>query len=549
MKDKSNIALCLAFFVIFVGCGSHKQLTKKDVDAVSQGPKVREENAPRNPSPGQAAPEINIIEAPKRLLDEAGYQIRPLEIEMKEGKPYLPVGAELISKGGKVSLKEVIRNLALLKGFSVSWSDDVAQERLVDVDIRPEDNYWDALNNVLRQLDYFYDVDKETIVVRYKETAQYQLVMPFLEEEFKTSVGGNLLGGSESQGRMKGEVWMSGGMKEPLDFWKEIETNVNAIIQHTAPRTPEDSKGGHTGSARGYLIIDRPLGIITVTAPSRTQKKIKRYLDNIEKEIYKQVIIEAKIIEVALNKNSEVGIDWDEVINAALSGAISFGQMFSGQIYPSTHDEGFIRRVTLDDHNFNLILKALNAQGTTNVLANPKITILNGHGATITVGENVTYIDRVEKTVDSGADSSGTVSWSVNTATILSGIGLAVMANIMDNDEVILYIVPVTSELSEPIEYRTFGGGDDQSKVGLPEVKLKEMATFAKVKNGQTLIIGGLIDSVKLESNKGTPILKDLPLLGRLFRVDATQEIKKELVILLKPKIIGGGTMNEGDKG
>ncbi|MCP4681244.1 MAG: type II and III secretion system protein [Desulfobacterales bacterium] len=541
MKNKGNISWYVVFFIIFAGCGSHQQLAKKDVETAKQAPEARVEKAPQNPGPKPApAPGTNITRAPAGL-EHADYQIRPLDIEMKAGKPYLPVGAELISKQGKVSLKEVIKSLAVLKGFSVSWSDDVAQEQLVDVDIRPEDNYWDALNNVLRQLDYFYDVDKETIVVRYKETLQYQLVMPFLEEEFKTSVGGDLLGGGESEGKMKGEVQMSGGMKEPLDFWKEIEANVNAIIQHTA--TVAGPKEGKTGSGQGYLIIDRPLGIITVTAPRRTQTKIKGYLDNLENEIYKQVIIEAKIIEVRLNNKSEMGIDWDKVINATLAGTISFGKAATGRIYPFPHADGFIRQVTMGDHNFTLMLKALNEQGTSNVLANPKLTILNGHGATITVGENVTYIKSVEKTVDS---ETGDVSWSVDTATILSGIGLAVMANVMDNDEVILYIVPVTSELTEPIEYRTFGGAGDESEVGLPEVKLKEMATFAKVQNGQTLIIGGLMDSTRFETKKGTPILEDLPLLGRLFKMDTKQEIKRELVILLKPKIIGWGTMDGG---
>ncbi|HEN21296.1 MAG TPA: type II and III secretion system protein, partial [Desulfobacteraceae bacterium] len=116
--------------------------------------------------------------------------------------------------------------------------------------------------------------------------------------------------------------------------------------------------------------------------------------------------------------------------------------------------------------------------------------------------------------------------------------GLAVMANILDNDEVILYIVPVTSELQEPIEYRQFTASGTEAEVGLPRVRLKEMATFAKIANGQTLIVGGLIDSTHANSERGTPFLENLPLIGWLFKVTTKKEIKRELVILLKPTII-----------
>lgn len=514
------------FCIISTGCNPHRQsLNRKEPLIELETQQAPVSNSQTTEPDNAPAPGVE---------DETGYLIKPFEIEIKSGRPYIPVGAELVTQEGKVQLHQVIKQLANLKGFSVSWADDVDLTQLVDVDIRPEENYWDALDNILRQLDYFYDITDETIIVMYKETKEYRLVMPYINENFKTGVGGNLLGGTQSEGKMKGEVMMEGSMKEPLDVWMMIENNLNRIIQLSSGEQ-KAAKDAKTGAGQGYLIIDRHLGIITVTAPRKTQERVKEYLESVDRQIHKQVIIEAKIIEVRLNNSSEMGINWEKVLNTTISGVASFGK--KGVIYPFPHKDGFISKVELKDNDFSVMLKALNEQGTTNILSNPKISILNGHGATITVGENVTYIDKVE-TKETGGTTT-TTTFTINTGTVLSGVGLAVMANILDNEEVILYIVPVTSELEEPIEYRQFTGAGTEAEVGLPRVRLKEMATYAKIKNGQTLIVGGLIDSIQNDSEKGTPFLEDIPLIGRLFKVSSKEVIKRELVILLKPKIVG----------
>ena len=115
------------------------------------------------------------------------------------------------------------------------------------------------------------------------------------------------------------------------------------------------------------------------------------------------------------------------------------------------------------------------------------------------------------------------------------------MANIINDDEVILYLVPVTTELqsyssTEAIEYKTFGN----AQVGLPRVKLREMATMAKVRNGETLIIGGQISQKRTETTKSVPLLGDIPGLGWLFKHKSTSIDNTELVIFLKPTIVSG---------
>jgi general secretion pathway protein D/MSHA biogenesis protein MshL len=154
---------------------------------------------------------------------------------------------------------------------------------------------------------------------------------------------------------------------------------------------------------------------------------------------------------------------------------------------------------------------------------------MNGQPAMISVGENVTYVDSVEST-----NNEGIVSFTINTSSVMSGLGLGVIATIMENDEIILSITPVTTSLTQPIEYKTFG----VNQVGLPVVNLREMNTIVRVRDGEMLVVGGLIDQKSTYGNDKVAGLGDIPFAGKLFRSDGTNSAKKELIILMRPKII-----------
>jgi len=413
----------------------------------------------------------------------------------------------------------------------------------------------------LRQLDYFYEMDKETIVVKYKDTLRYQLVMPTLKEEFKTSVGGDLIGTAGKEGQITGKTALEVNSREPLDFWKSVSDNIQKIIDQGAQRVvapAAEGQGAQPAGAqpavaqpapsydKGYFMIDKHLGIITVTAPKKTHDHVRDYLENLKKVMYRQVVIEAKIVEVELSDSFKAGIDWSNFMTRTFSGNIGFGDAASataaGNVYPYHLRSGdntnvkFINAINLSAQTFSIILEALKTYGKTNVLSNPKLTLMNGHGASITVGENRTYVDKVQST----ADETGNVTYTVTTSSVLSGLGMAVMANIINDTEVILYLVPVTTELqafstAEAIEYKTFGN----ASVGLPRVKLREMATMAKVQSGETLIIGGHIATKKTDTTKSVPLLGDIPGLGWLFKHKSQEITNTELVIFLQPRIIG----------
>ncbi len=167
--------------------------------------------------------------------------------------------------------------------------------------------------------------------------------------------------------------------------------------------------------------------------------------------------------------------------------------------------------------------------GSTKVLANPRISVMNGQPAVIYVGDNVTYISEVETTTDEGV-----VTTAATTAQVISGLRLEVYATIMSDNEIVMSIIPMISQLEEPIEYRQFG----LNQVGLPFVRERTMNTIVRLNNGEMLIVGGLISSVEVDEGSNVTGLGNLPGLKYIFGNKAETLVRKELVILLRPRII-----------
>lgn len=471
----------------------------------------------------------------------------------------IPVGADISSHAAPVTLREIMKKLAVLKGMNVSWANDVDQGALVDVDIRAEDDFFEAIDNILRQLDYFHEVKGNSIIIKHKETRKFHIGMPFMAPQFNLGVGGDVLGGNDvSAHEMTGKIQVTSQPENAnsFDIWANIRENLDQILdiwttEEVVTPQPAGAPAPAAGQmlypadaaaappavvtnrkpGKGYYTIDKPVGLITVTAPRSLLEKVDSYIGNLKKELYRQVSIEAKIVEVTLSADNRTGINWEDLLQNP-GNPFSFSMDFQ-KLNPLHHNLGTQNKfLTLQTQNFGLILDAIEEQGHVEVISNPKISVMNGQPAMISVGSTQTYIDTVEASV-----SDGVVTYSVETSSVMSGLGMAVIATIIDDDEVVLTLTPVTSEVTTPIEYKQFGL--DGSEVGLPEVAIREMTTLVRIKNGEMLIVGGLMDSTSDYSEAQIPALGDAPGPGgKLFGESGTIKEKKELVILLRPVVL-----------
>ncbi|MEW6594952.1 MAG: pilus (MSHA type) biogenesis protein MshL [Thermodesulfobacteriota bacterium] len=478
----------------------------------------------------------------------------------------IPVGADISSTTGPVALRDILKRLAALKKMNVSWASDVDQSSMVDVDIKAEDDFFEAIDNILRQVDYYHEVKGNTIVVQYRETRKFHVAMPFMKTTYNTAVGGDVLGSSlGTTSAVKGNIQITSENNQ-FDIWDNIKKNIDQILeiweetvpapaaatsttpQAGAPQAPATQPAAATAATttkrnvqagKGYYSIDKPIGLITVTAPRPLVEKIATYLDNLKKELYRQVSIEAKIVEVVIDNTSTRGIDWTDFLSGKGLSMYLFGATATtnGVIYDpnrANRSRG-VTKIEVTGNPFAVALDFLDTQGPSTVLANPKLSVMNGQPALISAGESIKYIDKVETTVS----DSGVPTYTVTTATLMSGLGMSVLATIMENDEIILSLTPVTSKLAgkedpDDVDYIDVGG----VTVGVPRIKLREMNTTVRIKSGEVLVVGGLIDNAEGDSQKKVPFLGDVPGVGALFSHSTKTTKKTELIILLQPKIL-----------
>ena len=571
MKSTNSLLhyLAVLLFLFFAtSCGNQQQDLSEEAIPVTGQDQAAMPDIPKEPATLPV-----MYQNPAYMVDSEDED----ELFAGDEDSVLKVGATIKSTRGPQPLWDILKRLAALKKMNVSWSSDVDQKVLVDVDISATDDFYQAIDNLLRQVDYFHVMKGNTIVVKYKEVKNYRIAMPFVKSKYKTGTGGNVLGSNDASNNIDGTIELKSSDND-FDIWTNIKENMDTIISlwnteavTEAPPTEAAAEGApaatsadpatlatrQVSSGGVAYTIDKPVGIITVTAPRPLQIELKRYFDTLTSELYKQISIEAKIIEVTLEDSSKIGINWDNILkNFNVTGTVFFGAAEAGdtysqgQVWPyvraneDTFDDGtwhgniedatrFISKLTLNTADFSIFLNALKEQGDTQVLSNPKLSVMNGQPALISVGENVTYIEEISVDVDADA---GTRDYTVQTARILSGIGLALTATILDDNEIIMNLVPVTSELAEPILYKDIG--TDGAEVGLPRVNVREMSTTVRVKNGEMLVIGGLIDEIDDTQGNFAPILGDIPVIRYLFGYEEKIKVKRELIILLRPRII-----------
>lgn len=300
--------------------------------------------------------------------------------------------------------------------------------------------------------------------------------------------------------------------------------------------------------------MDKAVGTITVTAKSSVMATVERYFEDLKRQIYRQIAIEAKIIEVILSDRSKIGIDWSSVLeNFNINGVVRFGDpTFSkvkedgkfdpnsltnvGRVYTVAGlvNNKLVRDVGLADLNFSALINALDQQGRTKILSNPKLTVLNGQPALISVGTVTKYISEVERE----EDENNRVTYSVETDSVTEGVSMGVIATIIDDHNMIMQLTPITSELVGGVINKERIGDNQEMSIGLPVINMREMSTTVRVGDGEMLIIGGLIDSMQANNEKFAPVVGKIPIIKYLFGYEEKETNKRELVILLAPKIL-----------
>jgi len=388
----------------------------------------------------------------------------------------------------------------------------------------------EALDIIFDSVDYFYKIKNNILIVKAMGTEIFELDQPNIIHDYRVNVGGDILSGassgSEGQSAISGDVTLTTASDNAsYKFWDSIERSLKTLL------TAEE--GGEVASGSNY-VMNRMAGTIMVTGTKKELNKVRDYITRLKTVLNRQVIIEARIVEVQLSDSLKYGVDWDAVTSKWMDGGTMnvTTNAFTDVITSGTPH--FAINVLYDD-NIGALLKALEQQGEVKTLSNPRVNIMNGQTSMLSVGRNTTFISKVETTTTEG--TTPVTSFTVETNSILSGLIFGLVPYINSDGEITLTITPIITNLVD-LEATTVGTGTNSVEIKLPTVDLREMSTTVKVMDGQMVIIGGLIDKKESVNEQGVPFLSKIPIIGKAFQSVDKSYTNTELVIMIIPRII-----------
>jgi MSHA biogenesis protein MshL len=333
------------------------------------------------------------------------------------------------------------------------------------------------------------------------------------------------------------------------DFWKRIEADVRALIGANIVE-------GEAVKNERSVVINPQSGMIVVRAMPTELRDVADYLQKTQSTVTRQVILEAKVVEVELNDAYQAGINWTAVLTDG-NRQYTIGQRtppggFDGTPLAPTGDQvnvtpgnpipGFINdalggafTLAADFADFNAYIELLGLQGRTRVLSSPRVSTLHNQKAIIKAGVDEFFVTGVESdTTAAGLGTVTTVEYELTP--FFSGVALDVTPQISEDGRVILHIHPTISEVDDQQKTLSVRGSVDSLPLALSQIR--ESDSIVKAKSGQIIVIGGLMRETRNRQNYKMPLLGDVPGLGRLFRSERDLKTTTELVILLRPLVV-----------
>ena len=325
-------------------------------------------------------------------------------------------------------------------------------------------------------------------------------------------------------------------------FWQELSTAVTALVG--------------TGEGRN-VVVNSQSGVVLVRALPSELREVETYLQAAQLIAQRQVVLEAKVLEVELSDGFQAGVNW-----AAVIGDFTLGQTGGSKLLDNAAGRsdlagtvvdqfpgvaklagvpaiafGGVFSLAVNGQDFTAFLEALKTQGNVQVLSSPRISTMNNQKAIIKVGTDEFFVTDVSTTTVTGTATTSTPN--IELTPFFSGIALDVTPQISREGVVTLHIHPSVSEVTDQEKVISIGG--QTQTLPLARSTVRETDSVVQARSGQLVVIGGLMQTHERENVGTTPLLGDMPLVGAMFRHKRTLGVKSELVILLRPLVINEG--------
>lgn len=494
-------------------------------------PPVAPETAPAVSTPVAANP-VDAIEVP--LAERQGR----LENLVQTSVPQVESRYSFHAVG--VPVADALRLFARDNDLNLVLDRQLSGELTIDFNDLPLKQ---ALDAMLDAHDYSWEISRGLIRIRREITRSFDVdYLRLIRSSESTNESGKfgVSGGDSAENAADNEFTV--GQENEIDFWNELIDELQNLL-----------------GDEGTVIANKTAGFVSVTAGKRAVERVENYLAQVKSGSMRQVNIQAQIVEVELNDDSQLGIDWTApnllsfgrftVGRNSLGGNASFSQVIPAAFAPPgsavitpetissiTGGPGTFLRASIGDDT-RAFLRALQTQGELNIISQPRLKAINNQTAQIRVARDEPYYVQTSGFVPaSGDDGAQAAQFELATATI--GLVVQVTPHISEDGWITLEISPVITRKLSQIGFPTTdtqGNVTFTEGVGPPVIDVKQTTVVARVKSGETAVIGGLIQELNNETEDKVPVLGDLPFVGGAFRNTTKTKSKNELVIMITP--------------
>lgn len=428
----------------------------------------------------------------------------------------------------------------LKKSMNKTFIKNLTINEVLDLIVKENQLQYTLQNNVLR-ISYLqtktYNIDY--IISERKGTGSANIT---LSSNTNTGTGGSATttggGSSTSSNNASSESGINITSTDEVLFWEMLDKEIESILNR-----PED-----TYQAK-IPMINKHAGMVTVTATGTQLKRLDQYLEDLQKKMHSQVLIDVKMYSVVFSDASSTGIDWSQLY-ALQNIGVGFNSYNVKNVstFTGTTKNNIIadiETVTMGNvprtigsifqigaqGSLNEVIKFLKTQGDVYAISNPKVLTLNNQPALINAGTEMFYRTKNTSTLAGGTTGEQATTEVVNS--VFSGVLLDITPEISKDGTITLRVNPSVSEAAST-------AATDAEGVRLlpPDLNRRQMSSVISVKDGNRVILGGLINTRNVNDENKIPLLGDIPLLGHLFKREGISKRTEEIVIIIEPHIV-----------
>ncbi|MFA6188003.1 MAG: pilus (MSHA type) biogenesis protein MshL [Sulfuricurvum sp.] len=445
----------------------------------------------------------------------------------------------------------------------------------------------EVLDLIIKENNLQYSLQNNVLKIAYLTTKTYQL--DYISGERKgegstnirlSSNTGAAAGSASSTTGATGTASESGSgassesgtnisSKDEVKFWTDLDNEIKSILnrpEDNYKQTSQDTTDQNNSDDIHSVYINKSAGMVTVTATNKQLQRLDKYIGDLQKKMQTQVMIDVKMYSVVFEDGSTTGIDWAQLYalqNIDLgfnsyntknltsftgTAATTTGGTSTNIISPITAITGTpnsvasVFQIGAKGH-LGEVLKFLKTQGDVYAISNPKILTLNNQPALITAGTELFYKTTSTSTLAGGTTAQQATSEVVSS--VFSGVLLDITPEISNDGSITLRINPSISDVASQL------ATDNSLRSMPPDLSRRQMSSVVTVKDGSTVIMGGLINTKNDIKTHKVPLLGDLPVLGWLFKSEGVAKKTEEIVIIIEPHIVknDGSNMNLTDLG